>query len=255
MRNTLAIAGNVLKDAVRKRYFYIVFVFGLIILALSPLLPNYELGSTAEFLRDVSISLTSLFGVLLAAILSVTQLSNEIRHRTIYNILSKPVSRSEYLLGSYLGLLATIFLILLIMGVEILVLLLFEVEVFTPVIFQGVFMVFLECMVISAFCLMLSTFLSVPTNYFVTVFFYFLCHVKTGFLYEKLVEPGAAWIKVLSWPLYYIIPNLENFSVSQQVGYGGGLGGTYILRTSAYAVLFSAIFMIVAALVFRKRDL
>jgi ABC-type transport system involved in multi-copper enzyme maturation permease subunit len=256
LRNILAIAVNVIKDTSRKKIFYVVFLFGLVVVALAPLLPTFELGSRASFLRDISLSLTSLFGVVLAVVLSVGQVPGEVDKRTIYNILSKPVSRLQYLLGKYIGIIVSLAAILFVMGLEIIALLAIRVHVFSPVIFQGVFAVFLEAAVISAFCLMLSTFTTVPINVFAAILFYFVCHMKTGYLHQKLVVGSMnGFLKVLADGVYYMIPNLENFNISQRVGYGGGPGAWYMLRVAGYAVVFAAIFLLIGYATFRRKDL
>ncbi|MHB8893813.1 MAG: ABC transporter permease [Candidatus Geothermincolia bacterium] len=255
MRNTIAIAASVVKDAARKKVFYVVFLFGIAVLALAPLLPNFDLGARAAFLRDISLSLTSLFAVVLAVILSVGQVPGEVDKRTVYNILSKPVSRAQYLLGKYLGILVSLAMIMFVMSIEILILLAARVSVFSPVILQGVFAVFLEAAIVAAFCLMFSTFASAPINVFVTILFYFVCHMKTGILYPKMVGNTNGFLKVLAGAVYYAIPNLENFNLSQQVGYGGGASAWNMLRITGYAVFFCAIFLTIAFAAFRRRDL
>jgi ABC-type transport system involved in multi-copper enzyme maturation permease subunit len=256
LRNAWTLALTVIRDTARKKVFYVVLLFGLVVIAISPLIPTFELGSQARFLRDISLSLTSMFGVVLAIILSVNQLPGDIGNRTIYNVLSKPVGRLQYLAGKYLGILVTLAIILFLMGLEILVLIYARLQVFSPVIFQGIFAVFLESAIIAAFCLFLSTFATVPVNVFATIIFYFICHVKTGFLHAKLIdEASAGLVKVVSWILYYIIPNLENFNLSEQVGYGGGVTWPFLARIGGYAVLFAALFLAVGYLVFRVKDL
>jgi ABC-type transport system involved in multi-copper enzyme maturation permease subunit len=255
MKNTMIIAANVMRDAGRRKLFYIVFLFGLAVVAFTPLLPSFTLGVQAQFLKDVSLSLTSVFGVILAVILSVWQIPVERDKRTIQNILSKPVSRLQYYAGKYLGILAVLATILAVMGVEVLLLVGFKGHSFSLSIFEGVFAVFLETAVIAAFCLCLSTFASVPINVFATVLFYMLCHVKTGFLYQKLVEGAAGFAKIITWPLYYLIPNLENFNLSLQVGYSRGVSWTYMLRLTGYAALFVALLILIGYLVFRRADL
>jgi ABC-type transport system involved in multi-copper enzyme maturation permease subunit len=232
-----------------------VFLFGLAVVALSPLLPTFELGLRSQFLKDISLSLTSLFGVVLAVVLSVNQVPGEVGNRTIYNILSKPVNRLQYLLGKYIGILADLAIILLIMGLETLVLVSARAHSFSPVIFQGVFAVFLECAIIAAFCLFLSTFATVPVNVFATILFYLLCHVKTDFLHKTLFQGSNGLTKVLAWPAYYLLPNLENYNISQQVGYSKGVSAGYLLRASGYALLFVVVFLILGYLVFRRRDI
>ena len=255
MRNIFSLAVNVIKDAARRKVFYVVFLFGLAVVALSPLLPTFELGARAQFLRDISLSLISLFGVVLAVILSVGQIPGEVERRTIYNILSKPVSRLQYMAGKYLGILAALAAILFIMGLEILLLIYIRLHVFTPIVFEGVFAVFLESALIAAFCLALSTFATVPVNAFASVLFYVLCHVKTGFLNQTLLEGTSGVVKVFAWGFYYLIPNLENFNLSLKVGYGGGASATLVLRIAGYAVLFIAVFLVIGYVVFRQKDL
>ena len=255
MRNIFSLAVNVIKDAARRKVFYVVFLFGLAVVALSPLLPTFELGARAQFLRDISLSLISLFGVVLAVILSVSQIPGEVERRTIYNILSKPVSRLQYMAGKYLGILAALASILFIMGLEILLLIYIRLHVLTPIVFEGVFAVFLESALIAAFCLALSTFATVPVNAFASVLFYVLCHVKTGFLHQSLVEGTSGVVKVFAWGFYYLIPNLENFNLSLKVGYGGGASASLLLRITGYAALFIAVFLVVGYLVFRQKDL
>jgi ABC-type transport system involved in multi-copper enzyme maturation permease subunit len=255
VRNTLLIAANVVRDAARRKLFYVVFLFGLAMIALSPLLPSYQIGISSQFLKDVSLSLASLFGVVLAVIISVWQIPVERDRRTIHNILSKPISRLQYYLGKYLGIVAALAIILAVMAVEILLLVWIRGHQLSPDILEGVFAVFLEAAVIAAFCLFLSTFVSVPINVFATILFYILCHVKTGFLYQKLVEGAGVAARIFTWPLYYLIPNLENFNLSLPVAYGKGVGPMTMLRVTGYAALFSGLFCLLGYLVFRTRDL
>lgn len=255
MKNVLTIAVNVIKDTARKKLFYVVFLFGIAIITLSPLLPSFELGAKLQFLRDVSLSLTSLFGVVLAVIISVGQIPAEVDKKTIYNILSKPVSRIQYLLGKYLGILAALAIILFVMGVEVVLLIVIRLGTFSPVVFQGILAVFLECAVISAFCVCLSTFTTIPVNVFATILFYLLCHVKTGFLHEKLVLGTKGVLKALAWAVYYVIPNLENFNIAEEVGYGKGVATWYMLRVSGYALLFVVVFLAIGYLFFRRKNL
>ncbi len=255
MRNVIFLAINVIRDSFRKKIFYVVFIFGLAMLALSPLLPSFELGLQAQFLRDVSISLTSLFGAVLAVIVAVGQLPVEIEKKTIYNILSKPVSRLQYFAGKFLGVVSTLAIILLVMGIEIIILIYLRLKVFSPIVFEGVLMVFLESCIIASFCYLMTTFASIPVGVLAAIFFYVLCHVKTGYLHGKLIEGVSGAWRVLTWSLYYIIPNLENYNISQQVGYGHGVPGGYTVRVLLYALLFVGLFIFIGYAVFRRKDL
>src|SRR5262245_66189661 len=52
----------------------------------------------------------TVFGVLIAILLGIGLVSKDIENGAIANILSKPVRRSEFILGKYFGLCLTLFL-------------------------------------------------------------------------------------------------------------------------------------------------
>lgn len=256
MRNTLTLSWTVVQDAVRRKLFYVVFLFGVAILALVPLVPSFEMGIKTQYLRDISLGIDSLFAVVIAVIIAVNQIPGEIEKRTIYNVLSKPVSRTQYLVGKYLGVVLTLAIILAIMGLEVFVVIAWSMKVATPIVFQGVYSIFLESILIGAFCVCLSTFASVPVNVFATILFYVLAHVKSVFLYEKLAEKGGSVIvKAFSGLFYYLIPNLENFNLAEEVGYGGGVSAMELLQLTGYAIVFVVVLLVIGYLAFRKKDL
>ena len=51
-----------------------------------------------------------------------------------------------------------------------------------------------------------------------------------------------------------VLPNLAQFDVKAQVVHGQAVPGTYLALTMAYAVLYIAMLLVVAAFVFSKRD-
>src|SRR5262245_30888866 len=65
-------------------------------------------GQETKIIVDVGLSAMTLFGVLIAAFLGIRLISNEIEKHTIAVILSKPVRRSTFVLGRYLGLCLTL---------------------------------------------------------------------------------------------------------------------------------------------------
>jgi ABC-type transport system involved in multi-copper enzyme maturation permease subunit len=79
--------------------------------------------------------------------------------------------------------------------------------------------------------------------------------MKTGYLHQKLVSGTSGILKFFAGTFYYAIPNLENFNISQQIGYGGGTSAWYMLRITGYAVLFAAVFLVIGCAAFRRKDL
>ncbi|MBN1289211.1 MAG: ABC transporter permease subunit [Actinobacteria bacterium] len=254
MKNIWAITEAVLKDTVRKRLFLAVLLFGAALLGLLPLIPSFKLGLRWQFLVDISLSLTSIFAVVLAVILSANQVRGEVDGRTIYNVLSKPVSRLQYLLGKYLGILIALALVLAVVGMEISLLVVFKFHVFKPQVFAGVLTVFLEASIIAAFCLSVSTFTTAPIAVFSTILFYLLCHdnVITG---ETVLGGTGGGLKVFAWGFEYLIPNLNKFNLADEIGYGAVLTLKGMMGLVGYAFLFVAVLLFIGYGVFRRYNL
>ena len=104
----LTIAGNTFKEAIRDRILYNLLFFALLMIAVSLLLATLTVGEQSKIIIDVGLASINIFGVLIAIFLGIGLIIKEIEKKTIYNILSKPVPRYQFIIGKYLGLLITI---------------------------------------------------------------------------------------------------------------------------------------------------
>jgi ABC-type transport system involved in multi-copper enzyme maturation permease subunit len=53
----------------------------------------------------------------------------------------------------------------------------------------------------------------------------------------------------------YLLPNFENFNVMAAVVHGRGVPGMLVWQDTGYAILYSAIVLLAASLVFARRNL
>src|SRR5690606_26033933 len=112
----LAIAGNTMREAVRSRVLYTLLFFAVALIGTGVLLSTLSYVERDRILQDVGLAAIRLFGVAIAIFVGIGLVHREVERRTVYTILSKPIARSEFLLGKYLGLLATLWLQLAVMG-------------------------------------------------------------------------------------------------------------------------------------------
>ena len=63
-----------------------------------------------RILQDIGFAAIRFFGVAIAIFVGIGLIHSEVDRRTIYTILSKPISRGEFLLGKYVGLVVTLWL-------------------------------------------------------------------------------------------------------------------------------------------------
>ena len=85
-------------------------------LAVSTFFTWMQPGSQQKFLRDYGLGFTVIITLIAAVFLGVALIPPEIERRTIFTILSKPVTRLEFLIGKYIGLMLTLALNLAVMS-------------------------------------------------------------------------------------------------------------------------------------------
>jgi len=123
-----AIARNTLFETIRQPVFGVVLLGALCLIALSPAFTMFTLVNHIKLLKDMGLATVMVAGLLLAVIASATVISEEIRRQTVLTVVSKPVNRFEFVLGKYLGIVAS----MLIAGYLMMIVLTMTVRVGVP---------------------------------------------------------------------------------------------------------------------------
>lgn len=116
MGRIYAITLNTFREAVRDRVLYAVLGFACAVLLFTLALAELSLHDQMRVVSDVGLASTSLFSVVIAVFLGSSLLYKEIERKTLYVILPKPIRRTEFLLGKYLGIVLTALVFLSLMG-------------------------------------------------------------------------------------------------------------------------------------------
>src|SRR6195256_4273594 len=111
-----SIAHNTLREAVRDRVLYNLVLFVLLLTGAAVFIGELSGGQERKIIVDLGLSAMLLFGVFIAIFVGVGLVYKEIERRTLYAILSKPITRGQFLLGKYLGLCLTLLFNVLVMG-------------------------------------------------------------------------------------------------------------------------------------------
>ena len=110
------VAMTTFHEAIRRRWVTALLGFAVVMLGVSTFFTWMQPESQQKFLRDYGLGFTVIITLIAAVFLGVALITPEIERRTILTILSKPVTRIEFLIGKYLGLMLTLLLNLAVMG-------------------------------------------------------------------------------------------------------------------------------------------
>ncbi len=98
-----ALAHGVVLESVRRKDLWVVGILGALIVCAAGAMGIFGLNGLEAFAKDLAVSVLSLFSAVVAVLVSSRVLGEEIRQRTIYPLLARPVSRLDWLIGKWLG--------------------------------------------------------------------------------------------------------------------------------------------------------
>jgi ABC-type transport system involved in multi-copper enzyme maturation permease subunit len=252
----LTIARNAFREAVRDRVLYnlVLFVLGLTVVSI--FVGELSAGQETKIIVDLGLSAMLLFGTFIAIFVGVGLVYKEIERRTVYAIFSKPVGRGEFLVGKYLGLCLTLGLNLAIMGLGLSLALVYVRGGWNPLalsIWPAVLLIFMELMILTAVALLFSSFSTPALSALLTFFVFIIGHFSAD-LRSFASSMGTASARWFFAALYYLLPNLSNYSFITPAAYGETPTPTALLGAFAYAILYSAVLLAAATLIFNRRN-
>ena len=160
VNQTLAIAVNTFKETVRDRILAVIVLFALGMIVASLWLASLSLGQGERMMRDFGLVAVSLFGLIVAVFVAGSLVHKEVDKRTVFVLFSKPVGRSEFIWGKFLGLAATMFVVIAGMGLFLFVLTWLVAHVALGSILLATLLVFVQLLVVMAVTILFSTFAS-----------------------------------------------------------------------------------------------
>src|SRR5258708_13501003 len=119
----LAITSNTLTELTRLKVFYVLLIFGLLLIGSSIFMAQFSFQQEFQILKDVALGAISIFTSLLAIVATARLLPQDLDDRILYTILAKPVPRFEYLLGKIAGVLLLLAISTFVMGAAFLLVL------------------------------------------------------------------------------------------------------------------------------------
>ena len=265
-----AIMDATAKEAVSQPLFYLLIAIGVAGLILFPFLSYNTLGEDVKMLKAEGLTLIKVLAILLALWTASVSIAEEIEGRTALTVLSKPLGRRELVFGKFLGILWPVLVMFIILGTLFLCTVSFKVQYdaretssseptaamcaqemaqITP----GLVLSFMETAILAAISVAISTRLSLVPNLIICLLIYILGH-----LVPTLVNSSVGQFELVQFAgrfLAAVLPVLEHFSMETVISTGQAVPPMYLGLAALYCVMYTAVAMLLALLLFEDRDL
>ena len=253
-RHILALAHNTYRETVRDRIFYLVAVFGFIMLVSTAVLSPLTVGAQAKIMTDVGLAAMVVFGLLVVVFVGTSMVRKEMDKGTIVTILAKPVGRREYLFGKFLGLNLTLTAMLAIMAVMFAGLLFLAPGEFSPRFLGAIYLTFLELTLINAVAVFFSTCVSSILAAVFTLVAFVVGHLSQALRDFGQMQAGPVQERIAD-VVYYAVPNLEVFNVRGAVVHGDPVIASHLLWATVYGLGWTMLLLLFAGAVFSRKEL
>ncbi len=251
-----ALARGVLLESIRRKDLWVVAILGFLIVCAAGALGFFGISGLETFAKDLSVSVLGMFSTIVAVMTASRMVPEEIKNRTLYPLLARPISRLDFLIGKLLGsVLATWIAFLLLSALTGVALMTFHVA-FEPIMLQYLLLKMLGLVVICAVTLAMSTYMTpaaAATLSFVIAFGSSMIIRAFTIAYETS-SPAIQWVFKL---LNAALPQYGLFDIGSRaantnwtpvpIWVVGSLAG--------YAVLYSTAMVLISWTKFRKQAL
>jgi ABC-type transport system involved in multi-copper enzyme maturation permease subunit len=290
-----AVAVAAFREGVRQPMYWLLTSFGLLLMFVSLFFPYFTFGEDLKMVKELGNDIIMLFALLFCVLAASMSISEEIEGRTAITLMSKPVSRRQFLLGKFFGILMAALLMSGILSMAYLIALwykpIYDKENPVPplgaisyvVTWEGVFGtsattilsgaswwfadsfvaspgLILGCcqvMVLLAIAVALATRLPMMVNLVICLVVFFLGHLTP--ILAQVSQTRYALVRFMAQLFNILLPGLDLFNV------GGALTrdvlpeptgfAIYVGSVAGYAVLYTIIALLFGLILFEDRDL
>lgn len=267
----LIVAGNTFLEAVRQKLFNFLLLLAIGLVASAQFFQDFNFGaSELKFISDFGFGAMVFFGSTLTIAATAQLFFSEIENRTALTILAKPIWRTEFIFGKFLGVFAVVGVFcaittLLMAGLlwhreNTLMHQMHEAFPHGRIIDYGALLIvgalqWLKFGVLAMITLLIASFsntnlYTVVTGFFVLV----ICHLQY-LAQESYAHVASLPLRLLVQLLGYVFPNFQLFNLTDQIGEGGAPAPGLVLHVGGYALIYIAVFGALSVYSFRNREI
>ncbi len=282
-----ALGWNTLTELTRLKIFYFLLIFALLVIGNSFFMARLTPEEEFQMLKDISLGAMSIFTSLLAILATAMLLPKDLEDRTTFTILAKPVPRYEYLAGKLLGILLLLTLSVAVMTALFLTVLWLREQsaladvraafaqksitsddlaravasiqsvTFNANLAPGIAIIFIKSALLAALTLMISAFASSAIfTMLITIAIYFIGHLQaTAREYWLAGIDIQWWTKPLLAAIALIFPDLQAFSLTDDIVAGNPITTALFTQTVTLGLLYIGVYYLLACFFFSNREL
>jgi ABC-type transport system involved in multi-copper enzyme maturation permease subunit len=248
-----ALARNTFREALRNKLLYTLLGFGILMIGSGVLLATLSYVEVDEILQDMGMAAIRFFSAGIAIFIGIGLIHSEVDRRTIFTILSKPVSRTEFLIGKWAGLTFTVWLQLALMALAFALVSWMAGAPLHADHVVAIALIGLELMVLVAIATFFSAFTTPMLAALFTVGLWMIGHLSRD-LRALGEQSDLASVSTVADFVFMLVPDFEVFNKTLEAVHGLPIPASEIQIAILYALGYTVCTLLLASMIFSRRD-
>jgi len=243
---------NIWRESLRDRALIILTLSGLSMIVFSIVLGGMAVGGMSRVIQSMGFWVLGMWGLISSIYLGGSIILREIKEKTIYLVLSRPISRLSFLIGKFIGILmvmATSYSILVCVWLIVAVGCGVDLNV---VHYWVLIFIFSEWVLLAAVSIFFACFTTPLLHAMIMVGFYFIGHLS-NILRIYAANSDVLLMKGFLKCMYFVIPNLEALNFRSEAIYNENVPFDLLLGCVGVLGLWVTLFLIAGVTVFNAR--
>jgi ABC-type transport system involved in multi-copper enzyme maturation permease subunit len=254
LNKVLIISKYTYKEIIKSRILLNTLFIGVGLFVVTFVAYSFSYGDPTKIALDFGAGTLSISSVAIAIFMGVSLFYDEIENRTIYQIISRPVSRSAFLLGKIVGLGSVLIINVLILSVISQSLYFFLGGEFDSLIIWNILFTIIESLLVLSLVTMFSLMTSKVLSVILTICIYVAGHAISGVKLLSFVKDRPLLQDVID--IYqFLLPGFYKLNIKDFLLYENTLSFEYLLSTTVYGLIYTAAIISISIFIFNKKDL
>lgn len=279
------IARATTKEALRQPVFLLLTALSIVVICANYYVPFFSLGEDTKMFIDCGLATILICALLLSVWTASMSVADEIEGKTAMTLLSKPITRRQFVLGKYVGITQASLMMIVAVGLVFVVATYFkfgydakesskepppysvktqflgrEIHRPEPVRLDeatrsipALALIFMEVAVMTAVSVAISTRLPMLMNIVICFAIFVVGHL-TPVLVQSTFQ-NIPPVKLMAQVVATVLPALENFNMSAAIATGTQVPANYLGLCALYCACYATAAVLLAFMLFEDRDL
>ena len=246
------IAINTFRELARNKILYMILFFWVLLIVFSLALASLSMGQTDKIVLDFWLAMIEIFWLVSVIFIWSQLIFKEIEWKTIYLILSKPISRYQFILWKFVWFSMILACIVFFQSVIFAWLLIYSKTAITYLIPAAIVFIYFKLILLFAIILFFSTFVSSILSIVLTILIYFISHSLTSII-DMAVHAKSAVMLNIGKVCYLVFPNFEALNIKSAIMSWVKISYQFIAFNMLYALIYLILILGFTIIIFNRK--